>query len=478
MKKLILFLVCIIALSMYAEAASVRVSLANQVPDPAKAGGIVELWFRVENIGTADIENVAVEILAEHPFSLLSDQPAIIKIPSLPLYPEEASSKTIRYRLKVDRNAPSGQFNIKVKSAEYSTKEFNEILNEEEGITKEGGIDTFTIYITSQEVAEIIYLDKSNIVPGKETDLTFTINNVGSAPLNNLEFSWSEANGYLLPVKSDNVRHVKFLEVDQSVDLTYKVMASTTASAGLYPLNLKLKFDSTEKNGSVATKEINTIAGVFLGGETDFKITFSENAQGQSSLTVANTGSTQALSVSVNIPEQEFFNVVGSRSSIIGNLDKGDYTLVNFQLSARMQQQNRTSTSSTNRAPRTSQTQTQSEASLNTGFGESRQLKVVIEYTDTTGSQKSVIKSIPVQLTRSSTTQSTTGNVNNFQGGFRGAQRTQSFWQTYTFQIPAALIILYVIYFVGRKKGLWSKQMWNKENLKKITSKIPLFTKK
>jgi hypothetical protein len=447
-------------LSIYAEASSIRVSLANQVPDPAKAGGIVELWFRVENIGTSDLSNVAVEILPEYPFSLV-DQSSIMKIPSLSLYPEESRSKTIRYRLKVDRNAPSGQYNIKVKSSEYTQKEFDDVLNEEEGI-KSGGVETFTVYVTSQEVAEIIYIDKSNIVPGKETDLTFTINNVGSAPLENLEFSWTESNGYLLPVKSDNVRHVKFLDIDQSIDLTYKVMASTTASSGLYPLNLKLKFDSAEKNGTTIKKEINTITGVFLGGETDFKVTFGENAQGQTSLTVANTGSVPALSVSVNIPEQEFFSVTGSKSAIIGNLDKGDYTLVNFQLTQR-QQFNRTAS---NRAPRT---QTSEQESIPQTFGmENRQLKVIIEYTDTTGSQKTVTKLVPVQLTRGAMTSQGATGTGNFQGNFRN-QRQQSFWTSYTFLIPFAIIILSAAYFVGRKKAWWSK-----ESLKKL----PFFAKK
>ena len=453
-------------LSINAEASSVRVSLANQVPDPAKAGGIVELWLRIENIGTSDLSNIAIEIEPEYPFSIIGEQKALVKIASLPLYPSEASSKTIRYRLKVDRNAPSGQFNIKVKSAEYNEKEFTEVLNEEEGI-KTGGMDTFTIYITSQEVAEILYIDKSNIVPGKETDLTFTVNNVGSSPLENIEFSWTESNNYLLPVKSDNVRHVKFLDIDQSVDLTYKVMASTTASSGLYPLNLKLKFDASDNNGSISKKEINTVTGVFLGGETDFKVTVGENTQGQTSLTVANIGSVPALSVSVNIPEQESFNVVGSRSAIIGNLDKGDYTLVNFQLTQKTQI-NRTS-GGTN-AVRVQRTQTQTTEQQTRNFETSQQLKVVIEYTDTTGSQKTLTKFVPVQLTRSST--QTAGSTTSFQGNFRN-QRTQSFWTSYTFLIPLAIIILTVIYFAGRKKGLWTK-----EELKKIISKIKFINKK
>ena len=50
------------------------------------------------------------------------------------------------------------------------------------------------------------------------------------------------------------------------------------------------------------------------------------------SFSIANTGENPATAVTISIPEQPGVIVSGARSSIIGNLDKGDFTTVTFQI--------------------------------------------------------------------------------------------------------------------------------------------------
>ena len=71
---------------------------------------------------------------------------------------------------------------------------------------------------------------------------------------------------------------------------------------------------------------------MYVGGETDFDVAFSGSANGQTSFSVSNIGSVGASSVTVNIPKQLGWRVSGSDSAIIGNLDKGDYTIASFNL--------------------------------------------------------------------------------------------------------------------------------------------------
>ena len=74
------------------------------------------------------------------------------------------------------------------------------------------------------------------------------------------------------------------------------------------------------------------MAGLFVGGSTDFDVSFSESSQGQTSLSVANVGNNIAYAVKVSIPEQDGYKVSGSSSTIVGNLEKGDYTIASFNV--------------------------------------------------------------------------------------------------------------------------------------------------
>ena len=234
-----------------------------------------------------------------------------------------------------------------------------------------------------------------------------TITITGNAPLQNMVFSWSEPNGYILPVYSSDSKYVKYLDVDQSVDLTYTVIADVNAKPGLYQLNLVLKSDSVGGNSTSST--INTKAGIFIGGETDFDVAFSESSAGVTSLSVANIGNNPAQSVSVAIPNQQNFRVTGTSSSIVGNLDKGDYTIVSFQI-AQAAAINFTGRGQAGAGNQAAGGQAgQGFVRQNSTAGNPNNLRVVIYYTDTTGQRQTVEKSVPINFRAAGTTTGSTG---------------------------------------------------------------------
>lgn len=368
--KCVISLVVLVLLSFSsAFAAGVLASLLNQYPDPARAGDVLEVRVRLTNQVGGDTGEIRVEALPEYPFALLPGSSSEQVISSLPSYPAEASSKVVTFKFLVDSGARDGTYKAKFRHSTDSGASW---------VTYE-----FDVYITAVEFAEISSISPTKLMPGEETNLTFTITNKGNAPLQNAVFSWSEETGVVLPVGSSNTRYIKYLGAGQSVDLSYIAMAGVEANPDLYKLSLSLTYDLVGSDGVVSTSVVSTQAGIFVGGGTDFDVTFSESSQGTTSLSVANIGGNRALSVTVKVPQQENFLVTGSSSAIIGNLDKGDYTIVSFQISP------------AGRALKGANT-----------------LKVVIEYTDTTGVRRSVEKDVAIEFRSgsSSTTTSTTQN--------------------------------------------------------------------
>jgi hypothetical protein len=356
-----------------------NVSLVGQNPDPAKAGEMVELRFMIENTGGQATNDLELELQTQYPFMEIPGEEYVKSISALKAYQMGTDAVMVKYKVRVDKDAIKGTNEIKLKISEEGS---------DVSIIKEFDVD-----VTGSESAQAIYLDKSLLVPGEETPLKFTITNTGSSPLQDLVFSWNEENGYILPVYSDNTKYVKYIDVGESADIDYTVVADVNAEPGLYRLDLTLTYESDEG----ASEQLTMKTGIFIGGETDFDVTFSESTSGTTSLSVANTGNNPAYSVTVRIPSQQSYSVTGSTSSIIGNLDKGDYTIVSFQISSagafaggRM---NRTMDQVPAEEPQSAQ---------------GSNLKVMIDYTDTTGKRHTLEKSVPIQFRAADSATTTT----------------------------------------------------------------------
>lgn len=366
-RKTLFFLVLTVMLASTVSAQvadqGVSVTLLKQTPDPARAGETVEVRFEIENLGGTATGDMTFELVPKYPFTEIPGEEYVKTVSSMKGYQQGAESVIIKYEVRVDKDAVKGTNQLQLKWGKSGSDVYV--------------IEDFDIEVTGTEYAQIIYVDKAKLNPGEETEMKFTVTNVGNSPLQNLVFSWSEENGVILPVYSDDTKYIKYVDVGESVDLAYIVVADVNADPGLYKLDLSLSYETQEG----VSQEMNTRAGIFIGGETDFDVTFSESSGGETSISIANIGNVPALSVTVRIPEQEGYTVTGSPSSIVGNLDKGDYTIVSFQVSQSM------------RMPARSFNQTQPMGTMETD----NHLLVLIEYTDTTGTRHSVEKSIRMQ---------------------------------------------------------------------------------
>ncbi|VVB81560.1 Uncharacterised protein [uncultured archaeon] len=414
---IVLMLTAVLSIAAEAKMPIISLTLINQDPQPVKAGDVVEVRLQVQNTGEAEAQDWNIEALPDYPFTLVEGQSAKQTITSLPRSPEVASTKVIIYRFKVDKDATRGFYDL---AFTYSMK------------GAEGGAEKdFQIEVTSGGVAQITY-EPTAISPGKLTDLVFTIKNTGKAPLNNLIFSWTEADNTILPVGSDNTQHISSLGIGESATLTYKTIASTTAEPDVYTMDLKLQYDAANQTETYTTK-----AGIFIGGETDFDVTFSESTKGTTSLAISNIGTNRALSVTVRVPDQEGFKVTGTTDAILGNLDKGDYTIASFQIRPAGR-------------PTTQQGATQQGTPQKTGAPQfdansRKNLTVIIDYTDTTGARITVKKTVPIQFSALNAT--TTGT---FPGR---TQTTTTSWTKYAYIIVAIGAILGLVYYIYKKWG-------------------------
>jgi hypothetical protein len=411
-----------------------NVVISSVTPTELLPGETKALTLTIQNGGSYDAKRVTLNF---------QDNQYISVIGSSSVYMASLNGwcyKDVTITVHVAKGAPSGTYAIPV------TCTFDQYYSVGgQSVTEAMPEVTYSIVLKVAQGAIIDISDivPSELVPGEGTELKFTITNIGNAPLQDLVFSWNEADGVILPVSSDNTKYIDSMDVGESTEVAYTVVADVNAAAGLYQLDLILEFED-ESGGS---RSMSTTAGIVIGGGTDFDVTFSESSTGGTSLFVANTGNNPAYSVTVRIPEQDNFNVQGSKASIVGNLDKGDYTIVSFQITSA--DQGFGGTSATDLPPQTQlseeERQQLREEFLQRNAAQNNNLDVLIEYTDATGIRRTVEKTVPIQLTALSSDEA------QFNPRMRQQQST---WNNPTLIGTIALVVLLIggyIYYKKRK---------------------------
>ena len=365
------------------DSSSLKVNMTNQNPDAARPGEPVELTFSVQNVGNNDLKDITVTVEPEYPFTKLSGESLEKTVSYLNARQDDDNAAVLKFKLLTDSNASEGTYEIKVTTASKSGS----------GSSSSTIATTNTIHldVRGKEYAQIVTIDKSNIDLAKEEPLEFIITNTGNSPLKNMVLSWEEPKGVILPVYSDNTKYIKYLAAGESIKVVYSVMADVNAEPGLYTLNLNLTYEDYESN----EKKIQTTAGLFVGGETDFDVVFSESDAGDISLSVANVGNNMAYSVKLSVPKQDRFEVIGSSSTIVGNLEKGDYTIASFNVM-------RTQAADESEGSEPGTTKASAGDNVTSASGAAPPLKVQIEYTDAKGERITVDKDVEIEMISSS----------------------------------------------------------------------------
>ncbi|AKB81286.1 hypothetical protein MSBR3_0708 [Methanosarcina barkeri 3] len=371
--------------------AAVQVNVTNQNPDTARPGEPVELTLSVQNIGNDDLKDIKVALNPEYPFSKLSGEDLEKSISYLNARQDDDDAGVLKFKLMTDANASEGTYDLDIVTTYKSGSSSNTITT-----TK-----TIQLEVQGKEYAQVVTVSKADIDIAKEEPLEFIVTNTGTSPLKNLVFSWNDPKGVVLPVYSDNTKHIKYLEAGQSVKVDYTVMADVSATPGLYTLNVNLSYEDADSN----SKNIQTTAGLFVGGTTDFDVSFSESSAGETSFSVANVGNNIAYAVKVSIPDQDGYKISGSSSTIVGNLEKGDYTIASFDVSNSQggNSQGGAGGNTTGNGPGTPPDSSQAGANnaSSNSIGSSDPLKVQIEYTDAKGERETVTKEVNLETTTS-----------------------------------------------------------------------------
>jgi hypothetical protein len=220
------------------------------------------------------------------------------------------------YKFSVSSNASSGLYTVTF-DIEYCQDSYCRIISSNAIIT-----------VQAPSVIEVSSIRPTSLKLCEKANITFTIANKGNTQVNNVIFTWSSSGNVILPVGSGNRIVIPTIDANSFYEIPVEVSVNPNAAPGLYSLSIYIQYQ--DKTG--ANQSISSVAGIEIGGGTDFDVSVQEATTTLTTLAITNVGTTTAYSTVVRIPQQENFRVIGSSSSVLGNLNAGDYTLVSFQI--------------------------------------------------------------------------------------------------------------------------------------------------
>jgi len=280
-------------------------------------------------------------------------------------------SVTSLFKFKVSETASSG-LHVLTFYIDYGVDSISRTIN-----------PNAIVNVQSPSALELTSISPSSLRPGEKTNMTFTIANKGGSSIGNVVFTWTSSDNTLLPLGSDNRVVIPLIGANSYYDIQTQVSVNPSATAGVYPLSISIQY--IDKSG--ANQTISSTAGIEVGGGTDFDVSIQDSTSGTTTLAIANIGANTAYSAIVSIPQQENFRASGTSTSVIGNLDAGDYTLVNFQIASTRAVTNISTNQGMNQ-PSTIQETNQ------TSTGRGKNLIVEISYTDTLGVRRTIQKEV------------------------------------------------------------------------------------
>ncbi|NJD54436.1 MAG: hypothetical protein FIB07_16430 [Candidatus Methanoperedens sp.] len=387
----------IVSMLMITQAASATYNYLVTESAPVYPGDTTYVYVPIKNMGFGNyMEDVTVELAPKdnasaNAVTLLND------IYSLGTINDWGDQRTAKFRIYVNPDVVEGDyyFNVFITYKGLQTDSSNP---QARATTK---LDDQVLNIRGKPMIMLVNSTIGIVAPGSKNTETLTFKNTGTGTVQNAvaEINIASTNTPFSVLGGGRQFSLGTMKSGDVASITFDLAVDVAANPGVYNIPVKI---TGQNNYST-----DNLIGLVVAGITDFEISYVETL-GSFSLNVANVGISSANAVAVTLPRQKNFSVTGSSTSVIGNLNSGDYTSAIFQIAK----------------------------TAGAGNG----LELEIQYTDTSGQRHRIPRYLNVELSSpGSQAGNTTGGTN------------------YTLWLAVAVIILVIYWQRGKISNYFKK---------------------
>jgi len=349
--NLVLIIVSTLMIAQVASAANYLVTESA----PVYPGDTTYVYVPIKNMGFGNVmEDVTVKL---EPKETASANAVTIlnNVDSLGTITNWGDQRTAKFRIYVNPDTVEGDYYFNV----YVSYKGQETSSGSPAMLATTKLDDQILTIRGKPMIMLANSSIGIVAPMSITRETLLFRNAGTGTVQNAvaEINIASANSAFSIIGGGKQFFLGNLKAGDEASITFDLAVDIAARPGVYTIPIKI---TGQNNYST-----DNIIGLVVAGITDFDISYVETL-GSFSLNVANVGISTASAVAVTIPPQKNYSVTGSSTSVLGNLNPGDYTSAIFQLT---------------KTP-----------------GGGNDLELAILYTDTSGQRHTITKSLPVTL--------------------------------------------------------------------------------
>jgi hypothetical protein len=184
----------------------IKTVLVSQTPISANPEEYVELLFQVENKGTIDAENVTLELIPEYPFSLDPGVSAIQELGTIKGMQNSNNVFSVKYKLKVDKDAIDGENEIKLKYSEGDGSVYNVDTFNVSVLNSRTDFDMIVQDSTTLAIVNIGANTASAVIIKIPEQQNFRVNGTSASIIGNLNAGdYTLVTFQLFPVRTSNI---------------------------------------------------------------------------------------------------------------------------------------------------------------------------------------------------------------------------------------------------------------------------------
>ena len=300
-----------------------RVSLLNQIPDPAEPGKYVDVRFKFENNGSRTAENVETEILPQYPFSLDPGVSGIKSLGSINSQQKGDNGVIVKYRLRVDKDALEGETEIKLRYR----------------INGEGWVTMPEFKINIQPYDALLLVDKivskpQTIIPGERATVEITFSNIAEILLKKVRVQMKLGGAPLAPIGSTDEKIIEAIGKNEKAKVVFDLIGEPDGGAGIYKVPLYYSYFDNLGNGYSRNNSI----GLMIGSEPDLSVSidsttiYQHGKMGEVTVKIVNKGVSDIKLLNVKLTESNSYKVLSPNEVYVGNIDSDDYETADFTL--------------------------------------------------------------------------------------------------------------------------------------------------
>ncbi len=301
----------------FAEESEYELEMMHYEPFPVSPGQEFEIWFKIRNLAGETIQPVVIQAVDEFPFVVIGDKN--ITIPSL----DPRQYYTFKFKFRVENNAAQGNNELKLKlkygNDPYIKKSFDVLVSSQSPMVDIKSIET----------------NPQKVVPGKEFEMKVYLANSDKATLRNLKVSLNLDSLPFSPLKSSNYQSFDVLEPSEQVTASFKLIADSDTTPGVYKIPLTLQYEDTLGN----TYTSSQVVGILLSDVIDNNIEpIIESAklypdkESEIDVKFVNKGLSEVKSLIAEIIESDDYEIVGSNKEYVGSINSDDYDSAEFTI--------------------------------------------------------------------------------------------------------------------------------------------------